>query len=99
MTHPTLPTSRSLSDHARAAAVRATLAGDDLHARLLASARRRAGALDDDRGSQTAEYAMVGGVGAAAAGALITCIKNKDIFDRVMEGVVAALLKTIKSWF
>jgi hypothetical protein len=92
---------RTMPDTARAVAVRTAMVGDDLHARLLEGARLRATTFRDDgeRGSQTAEYAMVGGVGAAAAGALIACIKNKDVLERVMESVLTALFRSIRSWF
>lgn len=86
---------------ARTVAVRASLAGDALQTRLTDGAQRRLDRLRDDgeRGSQTAEYAMVGGVGAAAAGALVACIKNTELIESVLRAVVSMLVDTVKRWF
>jgi len=82
-------------------AVRAQLAGADLRDALLEGAERRVARLrdDGDAGSQAAEYAMLGGVSAAACGGLITLLKNKDFLERVMEAVVSVLTKVVKGWF
>jgi hypothetical protein len=90
----------NLSDTTRHLAVRAAVTRQGAAERLLDGARRRAAALaDDERGSQTAEYAMVGGVGAAAAGALIACIKNTDVLGRIVEAVLRSMFSGIKGWF
>jgi hypothetical protein len=91
----------ALSDTGRALAVRAHLARQDLATRLHDGVQRRAQVLRDDgeAGSMTAEYAMVGGVGAAAAGAFITCLKQRDVIEKVLEAAVRALIQSIRSWF
>lgn len=89
------------SNPAVGVAVRAQLAATDARDALLVGAERRIARLRDDgeEGSQTVEYAMLGGVGAAACGALIALLKNKELLGRVIETVVSVLTKAIKSWF
>ena len=84
---------KMLTDRTRAAAVRADLAADDLRLRLADAAVRRAQALRDDgeRGAQAAEYAMLGGVSAAACGTLVIVFNNS-------EGRLGGLVDTILSW-
>ncbi len=84
-----------------AVAVRAQLAGGDLRDALVGGAERRLARLRDDgeAGSQAAEYAMLGGVSAAACGGLVALLKNKDFLERVMEAVVSVLTKAVKGWF
>jgi hypothetical protein len=82
------------------AAVRVAIAGGDLRDRLAdAVARRVRRAAADDTGSMTAEYAMVGGVGAAAAGAFIACLKNQDVIESVLRAVVSSVIRSIRGWF
>lgn len=61
--------------------------------------RARVAALAEERGSQTAEYAMLGGVGAAACGALIALLKNKDTLGTLVEAVFNGLARFVGSWF
>jgi hypothetical protein len=92
----------NLADHAVAAHAKTTMAVDETAGRLVAAAAdRRAHLLgaDAERGSQTAEYAMVGGVGVAAAGALIALITKKDLLYRILEAIVTAIIKAVTSWF
>lgn len=95
MRHP------NLTDRAVAAHVKTTMALDDASGRVAAAAQRRARTLrdDGDRGSQTAEYAMVGGVGAAAAGALIACVTKPEIWQPVLKAIFDALRRAVRSWF
>ena len=88
-------------DRFLAAAVRAQQAAGDVRDALVDGAQRRVARLRDDgeAGSQTAEYAMLGGVGAAACGALIALLKNREFIGEIMEAVVSVLTKTVKSWF
>lgn len=88
----------TLSDTGVALRVRASMARADLAARLAEGSRARA-LHDGEEGSMTAEYAMVGGVGAAAAGAVIACIQNQDVIERVLKSVVDSLVDTVGSWF
>lgn len=82
------------------AAVHAQLTGSDVRARLLQSAQRRRNLLRPDEGAQTAEYAMLGGVGAAACGALIIILREDDgPLQQVLEAVVGGLLRAIRSWW
>jgi hypothetical protein len=87
----------TLSEASRALAVRTQIAGHDLAGRL--GSRLRAASSEDDRGSMTAEYAMVGGVGAAAAGALITCFKQRDVIERILELAIQVISRAIRSWW
>ena len=82
----------TLATAMRAGAVRADLAADTLRLRLLDAAERRATALRDDgeRGAQAAEYAMLGGVSAAACGTLVVVLNN--------EGRLGGFVDTILSW-
>lgn len=53
----------------------------------------------DDTGAQAAEYAMLGGVSAAACGALIMILKDPSTLERVVGAVVGLLSRAIGSWF
>jgi hypothetical protein len=90
-----------LHDRTTAAHVRTQLAGEDLRARLVDRAQRQVRMLRDDgeQGSQTAEYAMVGGVGAAAAGALIYCISKEEVWRPVLESILGHMVGRFRTWF
>lgn len=92
---------RTRRSPALALAVRAQIAAADVREALVNGAQRRVARLRDDgeSGAQAAEYAMLGGVSAAACGALIALLKNKEFLQRVLAAVVAGLTKVIKSWF
>ena len=55
--------------------------------------------LRQERGSQTAEYAMIGGVGAAACGTLIALLRNREFLGRLVEAVFDGLATFARSWF
>ena len=55
--------------------------------------------LDPDDGAQAAEYAMLGGVSAAACSALVVLLRNPDTISGIVEAVVSALGGLIGSWF
>jgi hypothetical protein len=82
-------------------AVRAQIAATDARDAFIDGAERRLARLRDDgeRGSQTAEYAMLGGVAAAACSGLIALLKDKKFLDRVLDTVVDALTKVVRTWF
>lgn len=86
---------------AAAVAVRVQIAGADLRNGIIDRAERRLDRLRDDgeAGAQVAEYAMLGGVSAAACGGLVALFKNKDFLEQVLTTVVSALTRTIKTWF
>jgi hypothetical protein len=79
-------------------AVRSHLAVDGAQQRLIAALESRAHTLRDDgeRGSQAAEYAMVGGVGAAACGTIAWVLKeHPELLQKLLETVFG----TVSSWF
>jgi len=65
-------------------------------ARLL---RDRMSRLRQERGSQTAEYAMIGGVGAAACGTLIALLRNREFLGGLVDAVFDGLASFARSWF
>ena len=94
MHHLTLP------DATRAAVVRTHLMAQAADALVIDGFRRRAERLsDDETGAQAAEYAMLGGVSAAACSALIALFKNKETVGRVVDAVLGALAQVIGGWF
>lgn len=82
------------------ATVRAQLAGQDLRDRLADASTHRAARLRDDGedGAQAAEYAMLGGVSAAACGALVVILKRTSTLETVVKAVVKTLTKAVGSW-
>ncbi len=85
-----------LSDGSRAVAARLHVVTGETLSRL----GRHARSVDDERGSQTAEYAMVGGVGAAACATAVTIVREEGgVLDRVFETVLNAAVSAIGSWF
>jgi Flp pilus assembly pilin Flp len=67
-----------LTSIARRAGVGVRLAATDVGARVVEAADRRVAPLRDhaERGAQAAEYAMLGGVSAAACSGLVAILKN-----------------------
>jgi hypothetical protein len=84
-----------------ALAVRVQIAGGDVRTSIIDGAARRLERLRDDgeAGAQVAEYAMLGGVSAAACGGLVALFKNGHFLEQVVATVVRALTNTIKTWF
>jgi hypothetical protein len=90
-----------LNDHLRGAAVRAAIAADDLSLRLEDAATRRARALRDDgeRGAQAAEYAMLGGVSAAACGCLIVVLNQSEgRLGGFLDTVLGVIGRLVRGW-
>lgn len=52
----------------------------------------------EERGAQAAEYAMLGGVSAAACGALVALLKNKSTLSRLGEVVFNGLVRLVGQW-
>ena len=93
---------RNTIDHrTMQAAVRAQQLGSETRSNIVDAARVRAELLrsESEQGAQAAEYAMLGGVSAAACGGLIALLNNTDILQRIFSAVVNALLKKIGGWF
>lgn len=88
-----------LTDTSVRLATRGHLAGTDAREWLADVAQHRLGQLRDETGAQAAEYAMLGGVSAAACGALVYLLKETDALDAVVSTVVDTLTSTIGSWF
>jgi len=52
----------------------------------------------EERGAQAAEYAMLGGVSAAACGALVALLKNRDTMSRLVDVVFNGLVRLVGQW-
>jgi Flp pilus assembly pilin Flp len=52
----------------------------------------------EERGAQAAEYAMLGGVCAAACGALVALLKNKSTVSRLMNALFDGLVRLVGQW-
>jgi hypothetical protein len=69
----------------------------DVHAVLEGHvAALRAGS---ERGAQAAEYAMLGGVSAAACTGLVALFKNRETLRALVDAVVGTLGRVIEGWF
>ena len=81
--------------------VGARLAAADVGARAVGTAARRITPLRDhaERGAQAAEYAMLGGVSAAACSGLVAILKNKETLRALVDAVIGTLSKVIEGWF
>jgi Flp pilus assembly pilin Flp len=86
---------------ARRTAVRLHLHAADVGQRIDDVAQRRLGVWRDDgeRGAQAAEYAMLGGVSAAACSALVAILKNRSTLQTLVESIVSALTSVVEGWF
>lgn len=83
------------------AAVRLQVAAHDIASRVDGAAQRRVDAWRDDgeRGAQVAEYAMLGGVSAAACSGLVAVLKNKETLKTLVDAVVSTIGKVVEGWF
>ena len=89
-----------LADTGRRAAVRLQLSAADLGHRVDAAARRRLELWrEPERGAQAAEYAMLGGVSAAACTGLVAILKNRETLGTLVEAVITTLGNVIEGWF
>jgi len=81
--------------------VGARLAAADVGARAVGAAARRVAPLRDhaERGAQAAEYAMLGGVSAAACSGLVAILKNRETLRALVDAVIGTLSKVIEGWF
>lgn len=92
---------RYVTTISRRAAVAGRVGAAELAARADALARRHADVAADagERGAQAAEYAMLGGVSAAACTALVALFKNKETLRTLVDAVIGTLGKVIEGWF
>ena len=87
------------TDTVLSTAVRGQQAGWALLDRAGTAVQQRAAGLADERGAQAAEYAMLGGVSAAACGGLIAILSNTNILEKLVKAVVSSLVNVVGSWF
>ncbi|HEX6257789.1 MAG TPA: hypothetical protein VFZ70_18415 [Euzebyales bacterium] len=52
-----------------------------------------------ERGAQAAEYAMLGGVSAAACTGLVALFKNRETLRVLVDAVIGTLGRVIEGWF
>ena len=66
-----------------------------------AALERRIAALRarSERGAQAAEYAMLGGVSAAACTGLVALFKNRETLRVLVDAVIGTLGRVIEGWF
>ena len=91
----------AMTTTSRRAAVRLQVAAQDLMTRVDRAAQRRVDVWRDDgeRGAQVAEYAMLGGVSAAACSGLVAILKNKETLKTLVESVISTVGKVVEGWF
>lgn len=79
---------------------RAAIAAGELPERTRDGARRRLDRLrkDGESGAQVAEYAMLGGVSAAACGALVALLRNPDVLRTVVDAVISFITSSVGTW-
>lgn len=82
-------------------AVRGRVLAGDAAARAEEVVSRRVVRLrdDDEDGAQAVEYAMIGGLGAAAIGLLWTLLKGSGLIEKVLSALLDALVELVTSWF
>lgn len=90
----------TVEDAVRALVVRTDLAADEARTRLADAAERRVRALRDDgeRGAQAVEYAMLGGVSAAACGTLVVVLKDENRLGGLVETILGWLGDLVTGW-
>lgn len=54
---------------------------------------------EDESGAQAAEYAMLGGVSAAACGGLVEILTEPDVLRIIVDAVLEALSSAVGGWF
>lgn len=89
------------TDLTRATAVKAQLAGLDARSAVLDRLSSRTATLRDDgeAGAVAAEYAMVGGLGAAIIAFIIKVLKDTDFLELLIGALLSLLTKVIEGLF
>jgi Flp pilus assembly pilin Flp len=90
-----------LATTAQRTAARLHVSAADLGVRFDEVAERCLGAWRDDgeRGAQAAEYAMLGGVSAAACSGLVAILKNRETLKTLVDAILQTLGNVIEGWF
>ena len=90
-----------LTSSARRLGAGTELAVADMADRIGEAVERRLAPLREhaERGAQAAEYAMLGGVSAAACSGLVAILKNKDTLRALVDAVIGTLSSVIEGWF
>jgi Flp pilus assembly pilin Flp len=91
-----------LATTAHRTAARLHVTAGDLAQRVDEAAERYLGAWRDDdgeRGAQAAEYAMLGGVSAAACSGLVAILKNRETLKTLVDTILQTLGNVIEGWF
>ncbi|HVL99928.1 MAG TPA: hypothetical protein VM324_11615 [Egibacteraceae bacterium] len=90
-----------MSNAVTATAVRTRMTASALGDRLAAGAQRRLDRLrgEPEAGAQAAEYAMLGGVGAATCGTLVILMKDKGTLETLVKGLFKGLAELVTKWF
>jgi hypothetical protein len=81
-----------------ALAVRAQCTGNRLSTRLAERVHQRLALRDGERGAQTAEYAMLGGVGAAACTVLYQMIRRPEFLERILRLITDIITRSVRLW-
>ena len=84
-----------VSTTARRLAARRDLAVAGAQARV----ESRLARLHDETGAQAAEYAMLGGVSAAACSGLVALLRDQDTLSTIVDAVITSLGQFVGSWF
>ncbi len=91
---------RHMQTVAQRAVVGAQLGATDVGQRLAAVwSRTGLASQAGERGAQAAEYAMLGGVSAAACTGLVALFKNRNTLKTLVEAVLSTLGKVVEGWF
>lgn len=90
-----------ISTATTATVVRGRLAASALGERVADGAQRRLEPLreEPERGAQAAEYAMLGGVSAAACGGLVWLFRDDGILRPLVDGILKTMLERVQNWF
>lgn len=89
-----------LQSHVVRGTVAAQMIGADVGQRVTAAvARLERAQRNAERGAQAAEYAMLGGVSAAACTGLVALFRNRETLRALVDAVVGTLSSVIEGWF
>jgi hypothetical protein len=86
----------NVNDRVLAASVKAQSAAEHGQRRAVNGLQRRVDRFEGETGAETAEYAMLGGVGATACGVLVKVLKDSGFFSNIFEDLGSIL--DLGSW-